>query len=192
MPDPNPSEDKDAAVLKRLYAEDPEIRRLVQRRVKKDNPNAVFPELEVEDKVAAVTQTFGEKLDKTNEELQRTNIKLTRAEQHDKWRKQGLDPEAIEATIAKYGLSGSKDLPVEQAALRILEAEAATAEGSTESVREHGRMRLDDEWSKVAKQPDNVINAKAQDLAHKAIDEINQSKRQSQRGFQSTGLRFAR
>ena len=181
-------QDKDAALLKRLYAEDPEIRRMVQRRVKKDNPAAVFPELEVEDRVESVTKTFGEKLDETNATLQRTNIELVRERKRAEWAKKGFDPDAIESTIEKYGLTGSKDMPVEVAAQRILEGEAQTAAGSQMNARQSGRMRIQYEWAKVANKSDETIRAFAQDEAYKAIDEIVAANRNNGRGFQSTAL----
>lgn len=180
-------QDKDAALLKRLYAEDPEIRRMVQRRVKKDNPAAVFPELEVEDRVASVTQTFGEKLEETNAALQRTNVELVRERKRAEWQKKGFDPDAIEQTIERYGLTGSKDMPVEVAAQRILEGEAQTAAGSQMNARDAGRMRMDEAWGKVANKSDDTIRKFAQDEAHKAIDELVAQNRNNGR-FAATAL----
>jgi hypothetical protein len=183
------ADEKDQEVLQRLYNTDPEVRRVVQRSIKKANPAAVFPELDVEDAVEGVKKTFGEQLEETNGRLQRTNAELAREKKHTEWRAKGLDPELLEKTIETYGLTGSKELPVEQAAMRIIEAEANTAAGENLNVREQGRMRMADDWKGLANKSDATINAHAQDEAHKAVDEIINANRLSQRGFQPTPLR---
>jgi hypothetical protein len=179
---------EDEAVLMKLYQENPGLRRQIQVELKKKNPALVFPELEAEEQVRAVEKTFGEQLAQTNEDLTRTRVELVRAQKHAQWREQGYAPADIEATIERYGLTGSKDVTPEQAAMAILNNESAVAGAAVANPREHGRMRIQDSWKNIANKSDATINGFAQDEAYKAIDELRAGDRQRQRGFQSTPI----
>jgi hypothetical protein len=183
--------DENATILQRIYDTNPEIRDAVQRHVMKENPAAVFPEQIAKREAEEIRKTFGEKLEETGNALLHTRVELQREKRRNEWIRQGYDPDAIEQTIEKYGLTGSKDLPADQAAIQILEREAQTAAATPVAGRDYGRLTMDDEWGKLRNAPGNEIREKAAEIAHKVIDEMRSQRGGPQR-FQNTGLAFKR
>jgi len=174
---------KNGEILDRLYRTNPAARKVIQRELKKENPSLVFPELEIEEATAAVAKTFGDKLEETSSELQRERIERARDKMRTQWKEKGYEPDDVEAVIKEFGLEASAD-PF-KAASKILDAQRVSAAGEA-AVKDRGRMGFSEDWKSLMNKPDSVINAAAQDIAHKAVDEVIASKRAEAMRFRPT------
>lgn len=182
------AEQRNEAILTNLYNEDPELRRQIQRKLKAKNPKLVFPELETEDAVASVTKTFGEKLEETKGELKTLRAENAQARKHAAWREAGYEPSEIERVITQYGIIGTDKEPADQVAMRMLDAEAISAESRSMADPNAGRMVMQEDFTKVKGKGDQAVTDLSRKLAHDAITELQQSRRQT-RGFRPTAIR---
>jgi hypothetical protein len=170
-------------ILDRLYRSNAGVRKIVQRELKKENPALVFPELEIEDAVEKVSETFGKKLEDTSNELQRERAARARDKVHQQWKDEGYEPDDVEAVIREFGLEGSND-PF-KAAKKILDAQRVVAVNEA-NVKDNGRMRVQDDWKAIMSKPDAVITAKARDIAHAAVDDVIAARRAEASRFRPT------
>jgi hypothetical protein len=182
-------EQRNQQIVLDVYRNDPAARDAIQAAIERKNPNAVFPERIAKRAAQEAEQTFGAKLLETRQQLERVQIESTRANKHRQWQDKGYDPADVERVIVQYNLQGTPDLSADEMAFKILNAESITAAGSQETAREQGRMRMPEDWAKIAKQPDSVISAFAEKLAHDAVNEIQKTNRAASRGFQPAGYR---
>jgi hypothetical protein len=150
---------------------DPKTRRTVQRALKELKPSTVFPELEVEDAVAKVTQD----LTKTNEELRAELAKRDMETSRRELRRtlEGAYPhlkfEEIEEAMTKNGIANH------ETAAKFLANERRLAEPAPELPARGGPMMMPSEAKQFFKNPTQT----ARRLASDAITDIMRNRRKA-------------
>lgn len=100
----------------------PEVAKEAKRLYKKVKPEASFPEIELEDKIAALEKANKEREEKLEEDLRRERLERKHAERHAQLRAKGYDPDTIDKFMVDNKI-GDYDI-----AVKFWEREQQTAE----------------------------------------------------------------
>lgn len=156
-------EAKEAAALRKLLNH-PEVGLEAKRLYKKITPDARFPDLEIEDRLAAQNKEFQEKLEKQEQERLADRTADNQRRNHEFVRSEGLDPTAIEKVMTEERIASY------ETAVKFVKAQnalTAPTPGTTTPIQMYDKAS---DWRK-----NPVATAKAE--AFKAIDELR-SRRQ--------------
>lgn len=159
-----------AALAKRL-AENPDTRREFQRLVKKDNPKAVFPELEVEDAVSRVNDAVSKATEEQNQRL--TNVEIAAKRRELKESLAGEYPDLtfddIEKAMTDHTIGDHKT------AARYLSNERRLSIPAAEVPGKGGPMMMPSEARQFLKNPTQI----ARKLAHEVVTDIVSKRRKA-------------
>jgi hypothetical protein len=155
----------------------PEVRTDVQRLYKKVKPDAVIPELALEERIDKVREEGDKKLEKFEQQLMEERVARRKAERDAMISKAGFTVEEIEKIMV------DRKCTVETA-IHIAGLERQTAEPSSPEVRtstvqgEPLDMRPDKDWKNLSKKQ---AERKGLSLAHTMVDEFRREQRRTAR-----------
>ena len=152
--------EKEAAAFRRLMS-DPSVSLEAKKLYKKAVPDARFPELEAEDRLAAATKPLQDKIEAMEKEQIETRVTRNREENHRKCRDAGLEPDAVEKVITDEKI-GSYDT-----AIKYIQAQNKNVAPTPANYRPPIDIKGEDaaEWRK---NPTRMANT----IAHQVIDEL--------------------
>jgi hypothetical protein len=155
----------------------PEVRGDVQRLYKKVKPDAVIPELVLEERIEKVREDSDKKLEKFEQQLMEERVARRKAERDAMISKAGFTVEEIEKIMV------DRKCTVETA-IHIAGLERQTAEPSSPEVRtstvqgEPLDMRPDKDWKNLSKKQ---AERKGLTLAHTMVDDFRREQRRTAR-----------
>lgn len=167
--------DLQAHRLGRLLLGNPEVRREAQRLAKKANPALDIPEIEMDDRLAAVEAAAKVREKELSEQITRERVERRHAEMRSKLVADGYDPDAIDKIVVDFGCNYDK-------ARQIADLQARSAEPTSADVRsghavgEHVEMRPETDWRKLT---GGELRKKSAQIAGDIISEFRNGKRSS-------------
>jgi hypothetical protein len=151
-------EARQAAAFRKLINH-PEIGMDIKRKYKQITPDARFPDLEIEDRLAENNKTWQARLDAQEAELREDRIERQRAKNHKFVRDEGFEPDAIEKVMTEEKIASY------ETAVKFVRAQNAATSPTPGS---YTPIRMPEATSDLRKHPIKW----AQDTAHKALDEL--------------------
>lgn len=151
-------EARQAAALRKLLNH-PEVGMEAKRLYKKITPDARFPDLEMEERLAAQRTEFQEKLDKQEADRLADLTAQNQRRNHEYVKSEGLDPAEIEKVM------GTEKIASYETAVKFVKAQNAATAPTPGS---YTPIRMYDKTSDWRKDPKGTALAEA----HKAIDEL--------------------
>lgn len=120
--------DLQAMKLGKALTGNPEVRREVQRLYKRVNPQAVIPELEAEDQIAAARAEDAARFDKQEKEIMALRVNQRVVERKEQCAKEGLDYDEVCAVVVAEKCSF-------ETGIKILQLQQQTGEPGPGEVR---------------------------------------------------------
>ncbi len=157
----------------------PELSKDAKRLYKKANPQAVFPELDLEDRLAEVKAQEAEKRELLEQQLLRESLERKRADRRRQLAADGYDPDEIEGLIVEWGIAGNDKEDAYQRACKLSDLQRRSAEPSAPDVlgpRGNTDLRPDKEWRNLSPQ---ALANKSSQMAHDMVDEFRKQRRVS-------------
>jgi hypothetical protein len=151
-------DERNSAILKRLLNH-PEVGRDAKRLWKKIEPKANFPDLDLEDQVAAQTKTLNEKIEKLEQEQLEGRVIANREANHKRIKDAGFDVAQVEKVMTDEKIANY------DTAIKYLRGQSALAPPTPEAVTP---IRMPDNLKDIQKNP----IAWARGEAFKAINEL--------------------
>ena len=160
---------RNLASLSNDVLSDPATRREMQRIIKKRNPAAVIPELEVEDAVSKAASELKAENEALKAEVANDRLSRQRERIRDNLQDQypNLKFEEIEDTMTKYAIGSH------ESAAKFLHNERLLAQPAPEVPGKGGPMLMPSEAKEFFKSPTQV----ARKLAHAAVTDIMNARR---------------
>ena len=149
---------RDAHALRRMLNH-PELGLEAKRLWKKIEPTAKFPDLEMDDRVKAATQTQTEKIEALEQQMRESEVRARREANHKMIRDAGLEVEQVEKVM-----TDEKILKYETA-INYVRGQTALAPPTPQSVTP---IRMPDNMKDIQK---NQV-AWAREVAFKAVNEL--------------------
>jgi hypothetical protein len=149
---------RNSLALKRLFGH-PEFGREAKKLWKKIEPNAKFPELDLEDQARAMNEATQKELQALQEKVQLQEIQGRRAEQHAKIRQAGLEPDEVEKVMTEEKIASY------DTAIKYVTAQRKLAPPTPANITP---IMLPDDLKEIQKNP----NAYARKAAFEAVNEI--------------------
>lgn len=155
---------KNLAELSQSLSSNPATRRDFQRLIKKNQPNSVIPELEVEDAVARVTEQATKDKEELKAEIDKRDIASKRRDLKDKLEREypHIAFDDIEKAMVDHAIGNH------ESAAKFVYNERRLAEPAPEVPGRGGPMMMPTEAKQFFKSPTQV----ARKLAHQAVTEI--------------------
>jgi len=152
-----------ASVAKDL-SDDPKLRRQFQRLIKEKKPETIFPELEVEDRVAEVSSKVASETEALRAEITNQNLALQRRELKVSLQEKypGISFEDIEKTMVDHAIGKH------ESAAQFLSNQRMLSEPSPEVPGRGGPMMMPQEAKQFFKSPTRTANR----LAHEVITDL--------------------
>jgi len=156
----NMSEDeRNSLALKKLFAH-PEVGPQAKRLYKKVVPDAKFADIELEDKMSEQTTALQAQITKLHEEAQTRDINSRRAENHQKIRAAGFEPDAVEKVMTEEKIA-SYDTALKYMAAQNRNSRPSPGNGSSP-------QEMPADWKEIQKNPKQWATREA----YKAVDEL--------------------
>lgn len=155
----------------------PELSKEAKRLYKRAHPEVNFPELDMEDQIAAVRKEESEKREKLENDLLRESLERKRADRRRQMQSDGYDPDEIEKLIVEWGIAGNATEDAYQRACKLADLQRQSAEPSAPDVlgpRANQDLRPEKEWRNLTPQ---ALANKSAALAHDMIDQFRKERR---------------
>ena len=163
MSDDQTPAEREAAAFRTLLNH-PEVGMEAKRLYKKAVPNARFPDLDAEDRLAAVTKPLQDKIQELETANINSRVEQSRRENHAKCTAAGFDPAVVEKTM-----TDDKILNYDTA-IKYLTAQQRNVQPSHIP---HTPIKMPDNAKEIAKDPKGWANR----TAHAAMDELIAARR---------------
>jgi hypothetical protein len=157
MDDPTEVE-RQAAAFRKLI-NNPEVGLEAKRLYKKVVPDARFPDLDAEERLAAATKPLQEKIDKMESEQLDERVRRNRETNHKKVRDAGLDPDAVEKIMTDEKIMNY------DTAIKYMKAQTSNSQPSHSSITP---ITMPTDAKEIQKNP----GAWARGEASKAINDL--------------------
>lgn len=155
----------------------PEVSNDAKRLYKKVKPEARFPELDMEDRIAAMQAEEGGKREKLEQQLMRESLERKRADRRRQLTADGYDPDEIEGLIVDWGIAGNDKEDAYARAMKLSDMQRRSAEPTAPDIlgpRGNTDLRPEKEWRNLTVQ---ALQNKSGQLAHEMVDEFRKQRR---------------
>lgn len=163
-----------SAAQKLFQNPDMKVRNNAKRLLKAADPTVNFPEIDLEDRLAAQEAANTERTKSLEHELLKERLERKQAEKRSELAAKGYDPERIEKIIVEYGCSYEN-------AMKIADMEKQTSEGTAPDVQSGAHLgpteiRPEKEWRGLSI---DGLRRKSAELAHTMVDELRGRKKRA-------------
>jgi hypothetical protein len=152
-------DERNSLALKKLFAH-PDVGPKAKRLYKQVVPDAKFADIELEDKMSEQTKALQDEITKLREEAQTRDITARRAENHQRIREAGFEPDAVEKVMTEEKIASY------DTALKYMKAQNANSRPTPPIGL--GPQEMPADWKEIAKNPRQWANREA----YKAVDEL--------------------
>lgn len=147
----------------------PELRKPTLQALKKADPKASFPELELDERISAASESQAKRIKELEDKIIEADLRAQREKQHEAIRAQGLDPLEVEKFARENGGM------TYEAATKFMLALQASAPATPSSISPISMIPKDNPFFK------DPIKA-AREEAHKVINELRSKRAQGPLG----------